>query len=114
MTYAIGRPMIYSDMPSVRAIARQAAADNNRFEAIVLGVVDSDAFRKRAPATPAAGDPDDAGVQSDIRALSLLKWRHSNVPDQETSVPSYGAEGRRGDDLPATARCYGSGGHCAG
>jgi Protein of unknown function (DUF1585) len=52
MTYAIGRPMIYSDMPAVRGIARQAAADNNRFEAIVLGVVNSDAFRKRAPAVP--------------------------------------------------------------
>jgi hypothetical protein len=52
MTYAIGRPMIYSDMPAVRSIAREAAADNNRFEAIVLGVVNSDAFRKRAPAAP--------------------------------------------------------------
>lgn len=55
MTYAVGRPMIYSDMPSVRAIAREAAADNNRFEAIVLGVVNSDAFRKRAPAAPLPG-----------------------------------------------------------
>ena len=52
MTYAIGRPMVYSDMPAVRSIARAAAADNDRFEAIVLGVVNSDAFRKRAPATP--------------------------------------------------------------
>ncbi len=52
MTYAIGRPMIYSDMPAVRSIAREAAADNDRFEAIVLGVVNSDAFRKRAPAAP--------------------------------------------------------------
>jgi hypothetical protein len=52
MTYAIGRPMIYSDMPSVRAITREAAAHGDRFETIVLGVVNSDAFRKRAPATP--------------------------------------------------------------
>jgi len=52
MTYAIGRPMIYSDMPSVRAIARESAANGGRFESIVLGVVDSDAFRKRAPAAP--------------------------------------------------------------
>ena len=55
MTYAIGRPMIYSDMPSVRAIAREAAANGNRFESIVLGVVNSDAFRKRAPAAPLPG-----------------------------------------------------------
>jgi hypothetical protein len=55
MTYSIGRPMVYSDMPSVRSIAHAAAADNNRFEAIVLGVVNSDAFRKRAPAAPLPG-----------------------------------------------------------
>ncbi len=52
MTYAIGRPMIYSDMPSVRAIAREAGASGGRFESIVMGVVNSDAFRKRAPAAP--------------------------------------------------------------
>ncbi len=50
MTYAVGRPMAYGDMPSVRAIVRAAGADNYRFESIVLGVVGSDAFRKRAPA----------------------------------------------------------------
>jgi mono/diheme cytochrome c family protein len=52
MTYAIGRPVDYGDMPSVRQIVRDAARDNYRFEAIVLGVVQSDAFRKRAPAVP--------------------------------------------------------------
>ncbi|HEY1898791.1 MAG TPA: DUF1592 domain-containing protein [Steroidobacteraceae bacterium] len=52
MTYAVGRPMIYSDMPSVRQIVHEAADDNYRFESIVLGVVRSDAFRKRAPAGP--------------------------------------------------------------
>jgi hypothetical protein len=52
MTYAVGRPMEYYDMPSVRQIVRDAAKDNYRFESIVLGVVQSDAFRKRAPAAP--------------------------------------------------------------
>jgi hypothetical protein len=55
MAYAIGRPMTYTDMPSVRGIAREAAANNDRFESIVLGVVNSDAFRKRAPAAPVPG-----------------------------------------------------------
>jgi hypothetical protein len=50
MTYAVGRPMEYGDMPAVRQIAHEAANDNFRFESIVLGVVQSDAFRKRAPA----------------------------------------------------------------
>ncbi len=52
MTYAVGRPMEFGDMPSVRAIVREAATHNYRFESIVLGVVQSDAFRKRAPAAP--------------------------------------------------------------
>jgi hypothetical protein len=34
-------------MPTVRRIVRQAAADEYRFKSIVLGVVSSDAFRKR-------------------------------------------------------------------
>ena len=37
-------------MPTVRRIVRQSAADNYRFKSIVLGVVSSDAFRKREAA----------------------------------------------------------------
>jgi hypothetical protein len=47
MTYALGRGLDYRDMPTVRRIVRQAAADNYRFKSIVMGVVTSDAFRKR-------------------------------------------------------------------
>ena len=47
LTYALGRSLDYRDMPTVRRIVRQAAADNHRFKGIVLGVVSSDAFRKR-------------------------------------------------------------------
>jgi mono/diheme cytochrome c family protein len=47
LTYALGRSLDYRDMPTVRRIARQAAGDNYRFKSIVLGVVSSDAFRKR-------------------------------------------------------------------
>jgi mono/diheme cytochrome c family protein len=49
MTYAVGRPVDYRDMPTVRRITRESAAKNYTFESIVLGVVKSDAFRKRAP-----------------------------------------------------------------
>jgi hypothetical protein len=34
-------------MPTVRRIVKKAAADDYRFRSIVLGVVSSDAFRKR-------------------------------------------------------------------
>jgi len=47
MTYALGRSVDYRDMPTVRRIVRQSSADEYRFKAIVLGVVSSDAFRKK-------------------------------------------------------------------
>src|SRR4029077_18893547 len=50
LTYALGRSLAYSHMPTVPRIVRQSAPDNYRFKSIVLGVVSSDAFRKREPA----------------------------------------------------------------
>jgi hypothetical protein len=47
MTYALGRTLDHRDMPAVREIVRRAGQDDYRFEAIVLGIVSSDAFRKR-------------------------------------------------------------------
>jgi hypothetical protein len=49
LTFALGRSIDYRDMPTVRAIVREAATDDYRFESLVLGVVASDAFRKREP-----------------------------------------------------------------
>jgi mono/diheme cytochrome c family protein len=49
MAYGVGRPVDYRDMPTVRHIVRDASAKNYTFESLVLGVVNSDAFRKRAP-----------------------------------------------------------------
>jgi len=47
LTFALGRETDYRDMPTVRAIVREAEKDDYRFESIVLGIVSSDAFRKR-------------------------------------------------------------------
>jgi hypothetical protein len=47
LTYALGRSLDHRDMPTVRRIVRDAAAGGYRFEAIVRGIVSSDAFRKR-------------------------------------------------------------------
>ncbi|HEY1305338.1 MAG TPA: DUF1592 domain-containing protein [Vicinamibacterales bacterium] len=47
MTYALGRPVHAQDMPTVRAIVRRAAANNNRFSSLVAGIIESDAFQKR-------------------------------------------------------------------
>jgi hypothetical protein len=48
MTYALGRGVEYSDMPAIRAIAREAGNENNRFSALVMGVVRSAQFQMRA------------------------------------------------------------------
>jgi len=47
MTYAVGRGMEYTDMPTIRAIARDVARDDHRFSAVVLGVVRSPQFQMR-------------------------------------------------------------------
>jgi hypothetical protein len=49
MTYAVGRHIDHNDMPTVRAIERGAKDEGLTFEALVMGVVNSDAFRRRAP-----------------------------------------------------------------
>jgi len=45
MTYALGRRVEYFDMPAIRTIIRDAARDNYRFSAFVLGVANSGAFQ---------------------------------------------------------------------
>jgi hypothetical protein len=53
MVFALGRGLRYPDMPSVRAIVRESANEDYRFEAIVKGIVTSPAFQMRAlPLTP--------------------------------------------------------------
>jgi hypothetical protein len=50
MMYAVNRQLEYFDMPQVRAIVRAAAKDNDKFSSIVLGIINSDAFRTQGPA----------------------------------------------------------------
>jgi hypothetical protein len=45
MTYGLGRRVEYYDLPAVRTIIRDAAKQNNRISAFILGVVNSAAFR---------------------------------------------------------------------
>jgi len=56
LMYAINRQLEYFDMPQVRAVVRGAAKDNYKFSSIVLGIVNTDAFRKQGPA-PALTEP---------------------------------------------------------
>ena len=47
MTYALGRRIEHYDMPAIRAIVREAAADDYRLSSLVQGVASSDAFGTR-------------------------------------------------------------------
>jgi hypothetical protein len=51
MAYALGRMLEPYDRPAVRSIVREAAAENYRWSAIILGIVKSPAFLMRAPNT---------------------------------------------------------------
>ena len=57
LTYALGRGLDYSDMPTVRKIVRDAGANDFRFAALVNGIVNSPQFQmkmKKAPVKEAA------------------------------------------------------------
>lgn len=55
MTYALGRGLGPQDMPAVRAIARDAAKDEWRVQAIIRGIVMSPGFTlRRVPVPPTA------------------------------------------------------------
>jgi len=60
LTYGLGRGLEYYDMPVVRAIARDAERQNNRFSALITGIVKSAPFQMKkasgngAPVTTSA------------------------------------------------------------
>jgi mono/diheme cytochrome c family protein len=54
MTFALGRGVEYQDLPMVRAIARDAAANKYRFSTLVMGIVKSDVFQMNQKAADRA------------------------------------------------------------
>jgi Protein of unknown function (DUF1592)/Protein of unknown function (DUF1588)/Protein of unknown function (DUF1585)/Protein of unknown function (DUF1595)/Protein of unknown function (DUF1587) len=61
MTYAVNRRLEYFDMPQVRAIVRGAAKDNYKLSSLILGIVNSDAFRRQGP--PSDANPKSSGSE---------------------------------------------------
>jgi len=45
LTYSLGRRVEYFDMPAIRKITRDAAKQNHKFSAFVMGIVTSQAFQ---------------------------------------------------------------------
>jgi hypothetical protein len=56
LTYAMGRPVEYYDMPTVRAIVHRAAKNDYRFSSLVLGVIESAPFQMKMK-SPSEGVP---------------------------------------------------------
>jgi hypothetical protein len=56
MTWALSRGLEAEDLPTVRAIVREAAEQDYRFSALILGIVDSAQFQMRR--RPAETAPD--------------------------------------------------------
>ena len=52
MTYALGRTLEFTDMPTVRAIVRATAADDYHFESLVTNIVTSKTFRMAPHGAP--------------------------------------------------------------
>ena len=108
MTYALGRSLDYRDMPTVRRIVRQAAADNYRFKSIVLGVVSSDAFRKRE------ADPEPPAARWRGRVASEVRRRVNGWgPDRRSAVMflfrrsiCHGAPSSKAPVRPSRSRCW--------
>ena len=62
MTYALGRRVEYYDQPIVRQIVRDAAADDYSWSAIILGIVNSLAFKTSIAPVQMAQDENNPGV----------------------------------------------------
>jgi len=63
MIYATGRPMEWQDMPTIRGIVKQAAADDYHFASLVTQIVKSAPFRmQQIPAEAKAPESRQAAV----------------------------------------------------
>jgi hypothetical protein len=63
MIYALGRGVLYYDMPSVRAIVKEAAKSDYKLSSIVLGIVKSAPFEMKQKGP----DSDNATVTASVR-----------------------------------------------
>ena len=71
MTYALGRGVAADDMPSVRAIIRDASSHDNRFSSLVLGIVKSAPFTMRIKASTSAEATADRSPERETRLTSV-------------------------------------------
>ena len=71
MAYALGRRVEHFDQPTIRAIVADAAEEDYRISAFILGVVGSEAFRARRVEAAAPEVEAGAGGSEDGRRETL-------------------------------------------
>jgi hypothetical protein len=67
MIYALGRGVQYYDMPTVRAMVRDAARNDYRFSSIVLGIVKSTPFEMKMKGADGENAAVTAGLQPSVQ-----------------------------------------------
>ena len=74
LKYSVNRPLEYFDMPQVRRIVRESKKDNYTFASLILGVVNTDAFRKQGPpGEPKAGPNVTSNAPEKLPEASAIK-----------------------------------------
>ena len=78
LLYSVNRELEYFDMPQVRKVVRNAKKDNYTLASLVLGIVNTDAFRKQgrptvSKAAPKATSNATAKVNDKLPVASAIK-----------------------------------------
>ncbi len=100
MSYALGRRVEYYDEPTIRAITRKAAQNDNHFSEFVFGIVDSPAFQM-AKAEPA--------VTTSQRRIQQVGANTMSYHLEQTHFASSRSEGNGRHRRAAVPRRDGSG-----
>jgi hypothetical protein len=67
MMYAVNRPLEYFDMPQVRKVVRDSKKADYTLTSLVLGIVNSDAFRKQGPEVVSKAAPKTAVTTAEVK-----------------------------------------------
>ncbi len=73
LTYALGRPVAYYDMPVVRKIVRDSAKNNYRFADLILGIVSSPSFEMRVKGSSQTESASAKPAESPVAAAASVR-----------------------------------------
>ena len=79
LAYALGRSTEWYDMPAVREVVRQSAADDYRFSAVVMGIVQSVPFTTRDVGEGESPELSARSESAEIRRAATTDWEGDTV-----------------------------------